>query len=399
MALKTISQYRDSVAALLSGVDIGQIDNLYGAFERAARTLTQQANVPEASSKENFVMYEGVVNYPLDPRCFGDSIRDIRPITRRRSPSDFVYKQTNDDFDRDKDYVKQGTIATVIYDNGDPVLRCVSVHTPAQLPLDLMNDLTGWAAGGDASGLAKDVTYYYNAPASLRFNLSASGSEGWIEKTLANPIDGSAFEGVGVVFLAVEIPATAPFDSFSVRIGSSSSDYYEIDEDTQFLGAFVSDDFMLVAFELAGVSPTGSPDFSAISYLRASASYDGTAVPNVRFGGMWMSLPTPMQNVFTTAAIFKPAEGGEARTTIMQDSDQILLSDPAYTIYEYEGALSVIAQTGGNMTSPTVKGWIDMLHNEKTGLYTLFNGNNPSNELRTVGSWYGNTGYRYGRRR
>lgn len=396
MALKTVSNLKDSVAALLSGIDLGNIDDLNGAIERAARVFTQRANIPEASSTQNIMVYDGVVEYPSSSDMFGDSIRDIKPMSKRRLRNDFVYKKTNDDFDREKDTFTEGTMATVTYVAGNPIARIVTSHASPLITLDSMNATTGWVASGGASGLIADTTYYYNEPAALRVSLSNGGTPGTIVKTLTQSVDLSAYIGPGQVFLAFECDDPTLITDIHFKIGSDSSNYYNLTVSGSFTGSKPAGEYYLVNMALLSTYAVGSPDATKIKYLSIGVDYGATGQSNVRFGGLWASLPTPMQSVYTTAAIFKNPTTSAILGTITTDNDLIVLSDPAYSILQFESAISVIQQTGGNLSSPVVQTWNQTLHGVRArsgavvqpGLYDLYNGDNPSSELRTVGSWY-----------
>ena len=89
MSLHTVNNLRDSVAGLLSGIDINNVENLNGALERASRTLIQNADIPEASGIQNITLYSGVYDYLCDSRIFGTAINDIRPQGISRYPNNF----------------------------------------------------------------------------------------------------------------------------------------------------------------------------------------------------------------------------------------------------------------------------------------------------------------------
>ena len=58
---------------------------------------------------------------------------------------------------------------------------------------------------------------------------------------------------------------------------------------------------MLVAFDLSLATTVGTPDITKIQYLRTVLNYNGTAMTNVRIGGLFISLPCPMQIVYGSA--------------------------------------------------------------------------------------------------
>lgn len=391
MALKTVSQLKDSVAAILSGIDLSNLDNLNGALERAARVLVQKADIPEASGIQNIVLYSGVFDYACDPRIFGTAINDIRPQGITRPITDFVYKRPPEQFDRTKGWLPSGTMATFEYYNGQPIIRIVSTQPQQQVIIDPMNSTTGWTAAGTASGLTQDTAVYYQAPASLRFTVTGLGT-GTLTKTLTNAINMSSYQGVGVAFLAIRIPdgsTATDLATVSLKLGSSSSNYNLVTATQGFLGSWVAGDWLLVAFDFASASAVGTPNWSAINYVQVLIGTLTTQV-NFRVGGLFICQPSPAQILYQSAAIFK-ASTTPATTTITTDSDQILLNDPAYTLYEYESAVSLLQQTGGatnDSTMAKIKNILEGNNVNDFGLYGHFRGDNPSQELRTVGNYY-----------
>lgn len=390
MALKTVSELKDSIAGLLSGVDLNNVDNVNGAIERAVRKLVQRAAVPEASATQNLNLYSGVFNYPCDDKIFGTAINDIKPQGNTRSVTNYVYKKPPADFDRTKGFNWNGTQASFGYVNGDPIIQISSVLTQQKINIDPMNETTGWTAAGSASGLARDTAVYYESPASLRFILTGS-STGTLTKTLTSTLDMTSYEDVGVAFLALRIPdgATASnLTSLTLKLGSDSGNYNDVSDTEGFLGAWVAGEWLLVAFDFAGASQTGTPNWAAIDYVQISFAHTGTFT-NIRVGGLWIALPTPVQILYQTAAVFKAGTAATSET-ITDSDDSIILSNPAYTLLEYEGAISVLQQTGASEDSQVMQGFKKDLNGDGSdvGLYARFRGDNPSQQLRTIGNWY-----------
>lgn len=393
--IRQISDLKDSVAGMLTGTDLSDVTNIYGAFERAARVLVQKAKMPEAVGRWFFNLYAGVYDYPVDTRIFGTSIIDLQRQGTASGPLDYVYKQNIGDFNRNKSFTRNGYKVTFEYNNGTPVLRVTSRNVVQQIVLDTMSAITGWAAGGNASNLAVDTTVYYQQPAALSFSLAAAGSQGYIEKTLSTQIDLTDYQNAGVIFLAVDLPSATAITSLGVRIGNDSTHYYNISATTGFLGAFQAGQYMLIALDMANATTTGTVDITKIDYVRIYSNYDGTALTNVRIGGFWIALPSPVELLYTTAAIFLDYSTGVLKQKIDNDNDYIILSDNAYTLYEHESAIVVAAQNGGT-ASGIVSSLSSVLNGARArngavlveGLYDLYRADNPTQEIHTIGNWY-----------
>lgn len=386
--MKIVSQYKDSISAILSGVNLSRIPNINGAIERATRTLVQKAYIPEASGTQNITLYSGVIDYPCDQRIFGTAINDIKPQGVTRSVNDYVYRKQAQDFDRTKGYNFNGTMATFEYDNGTPIIRIISQIPTQNVTLDTMSDPTGWVLGGAGNNLFKDSTVYYKSPASLRFNGTTGVAT--LAKTI-NAINLSSYQGVGVAFLAIELPPNSlstDLSSISIRIGSSATSYSEVTQTSGFLGSWTVGNFLLIAFDMANATNVLTPNWSVISYIQVRTNF-GANVNNFRVGGLWISLPSQAQILYQSAAIFKVQNN--LSTTITNDNDQIILNDSAYTLLEYEGALSVLQQTGAGMSDSAALKIEQMLNGNGStnlGLYALYRGANPSEELQVIGSYY-----------
>lgn len=404
MALRTVADLKNSVAGLLSGLDLSNVDDLNGCLERAASTLIQKADVPEASGIQNILLYSGVLDYACDQRIFGTAINDIRPQGISRNPGNLVTKTDQEEFDRNKGiYYPSGTTSTFQYQNGVPIIRILAPFPKSQVTIDPMNATTGWVAAGSASNLVQDTIDFYQSPASLRFLLTGS-STGTLTKTLTS-IDLSVYEDVGVAFLAIEIPtgATATnLTSIELRLGSSSSAYNNVTSTTGFLGAWTAGQWLLVALDFSTASETGAPNWSAITYVQVRLAHTGTFT-NFRVGGLWMSFPTPAQILYQSAAIYVATGSTSPTTAITADTDTITLTDPAYNIYQFESAQAVLQNTGAGASDATSIKINQILHGVRArngvmieaGLYDLYRGDNPSQEIRTTGVWY-DSGIPYG---
>lgn len=289
---RTVSDLRENVSAILTGADLDLVNNLYGAFERAAGVMVQKADVPETMVRQSLMLYNGVTDYAPTENMFGAALIDLRPQGIEPSTGHNVKKTFIVEFDGAPNRVPSGYLVSFEYRKGDPIMRIAQGRTTPRVVLDPMTDTTGWSVAGDANTLLLDTTVYYHQPAALRFNLAAGGTQGTLEKTLDNPLDLSSYEGVGVIFLAAYFPDASVISSVTMRLGSDSANYYEVTVTEGFLGALYSNDYQLIAFNLANATTVGSPDITAIqyvdvitNYLGGSPTYGSELVTNGTFDG------------------------------------------------------------------------------------------------------------------
>lgn len=406
MALRTVANLKTNVAGLLSGVDLNNVDDVYGCFQRAVATMVQKADVPECMGIQNITLYDGVIDYLCDDEIFSTAINDIRPQGISRSLSNFVFKKSQLDFDRMKEtYNNFGTYSTFKYYNGVPIISILAPFPKQKIILDTMSDTTGWVASGSAGTIYQDTSTFYHQPASLRFNLT-NASTGILTKTI-DSTDIASYTGVGVGFLAIEIPQgtnATNLTNIEVRIGSDSSNYYTATASTGFLGAWTSGNWTLVSFD--GATATGTPNMAKTTYVQVRLT-TGATITNFRVGRLWISMPSQAQIFYQTAAVFLTPGQTQANSEIVSDTDEIILQDPAYNIFQYECANAVLENVGGGASDATKASINQALHGMRArngvmiqaGLYEMFSGDNPSQELRFSGSWYSQEeGYGYNNR-
>lgn len=389
MAQKTVANLNDSVTAILQGLNLNNVTNLFTAYERTARQLAQNLSLPTARGRSNITLYDGVTNYTCPTDIFGSNIIDLAPQGVTRHPNDFVYKKGTMDFDRTKDYLWNGSEVAFDSLNGVDILRIVSTYPSPRLEIDPMTATTGWTAAGSASGLTLDENIFYQESASLRFNLTGA-SAGTLTKTTSS-VDFTKYVGTGVGFLAIRTPSATDLISITLKLGSSASDYYEVTSTTGFNGAFATGDWILVPFDFSTATTTGTPSLTVFDYTQITVTHSAS-MTSFYVGDLWVSLPSPATLIYETASIFK-TPAGVISGTISTSSDTIILSDAAYAIYEQECAKTVAKQQGGRMSQGPVQTINEDLYGErgnpnKPGLYAQYRADNPTQKLSQVGNWY-----------
>lgn len=394
----TVAILKDSIRGILTGVNItDEVTSLNQAIERGLRVMATKIAIPEASVIQSIIIYGRVKWYRAPDSIFGGALTDFRKQGNNTWGRNEVFKLPISPFARTEGITPGGTALTFEYNNGTALMGVKTSDTLPSVLLDPMSSLTGWSAEGDATGLVLDTVTYYDSPAALRFSLPAAGSSGGVVKTLSSSIDLTEYNGVGVVFLAVYVPDATPITSISCRIGSSPTNYFENTAIAPFIGdSFVSGEWQLVPFNLATATQTGTVDITKINFLQPYVNYNGAACPNVRFGNLFVSIPSAHNVYFQTVAIFKAVAATSPSSVITSNSDQILLNDAAYTIFEFEAANAVLLNSSGSISGQMAATINQILHGVRArngavitlGLYDHYSANNPSQELRSYNNYY-----------
>lgn len=395
--MKTVADLKTSVSGMLTGISLNTIPGgVEQVFERTARETLVQLDIPEAVARAAMNLYSGVFDYTAPSGMFASGIIDIRPQGKDRSSSNLVEKQFGDQFDREKGFVDQGVKFTVEYDNGTGTLRVVTGLTPPEVVLDAMTDTTGWTVDGAvATSLTTDQAIFWQSPSSLMFQLGSG--IGTLTKTIT-ATDLTLYKSVGMVFLAIYAPSITNLSSITLRLGSSSTKYYEVTATTGFIMPFTAGQFMLVGFDLstAITAPGGTPTITAMNYVQLRVTTTGS-ITNFHMGELFISLPTPVMLAYNTPNIFLPTASSTPLSTITNSADTVLLNDAAFAIYEIKCAINVASSKGGTLASGLIATLAQTLNGVRgyrgvliqPGLLDLYRADNPSQELRPGGTYYG----------
>lgn len=391
MALKTVSQLKQAIKRKNTGLVIDQFEDIDGSIEEAARTVLSKVSIPEASGRLTMKLYDNVYDYSPSNlgKVFGTSLVDFRSQGHTRNATDKVYKKGITAFDQTKHLLPNGYMITFEYDEGTPIMRVASPKPTQRVVLDTIDSTTGWTLAGEGSGLTLDETDYYESPASLRFALTGTGltPTATLTKTI-DQVDLSTYEDLGVVFLAVKIPTASALTSITLRLGSSDSAYDSVTATSGFTFSFKNEKWMLLAFDFSTATSTGTPDWSAIDYVQLRILHTA-AMTNFRIGALFICIPSPHELIYETAAIFK-APSASPLQSITGDSDEIVLTDAAYTLLEKEACRTVAKDVGGNQSRVIVAELDEELDDNggKPGLYSLYQQNNPSQRVNQTTNYY-----------
>lgn len=388
--MKTVETLKENVAAIVTGIDLDNVPDLYGSFQRAVSTFIQKADVPEASGRQSIILYDRVFNYLTPPTMFGGALIDIQQQGVTRQVWDDVEKVPIMRFDRNKQWcLPSGYMVTFEWNKGVGIMRVAQDKTPQAITLADMTSTDNWTVSATASGLAVDSVNYYESPASLRFLLGTG--TGQLQYTPDNALSMADYEDVGVAFLAIQIPSgvdPALLTSIALRVGSSSANYNQVSVTTGFLGDWVAGEWLLVAFNFQNATQVGTPNWSAIDYIDLVFTAGGS-ITNLHIGSLWMALGMYNNVLFYSPAVFMADNTPSADIT--SDEDEILFHDASYNIYVQEAAREIAKNQGGTIASGLLSS-IDLVLEgngaNKLGLYQQYRGDNPSEEIRQVGNYY-----------
>lgn len=234
-------------------------------------------------------LFNGIFDYscPTDLKSY--SIIDV-PQQAKRDDGEFFLVPSNE-FELQK---KVGMIAIDDY-NGARVLKISSKVSDLTLLLSELDSLTSngtWSAFGDASGLVADTDDYIKGNGSLKFSLSAAGgtTAGIVNTTLPVFDLTNYLNGNGAAFVWAKINSITGLTNYILRLGSSSSNYYQKTVTTQADGTAFVVGWNLLKFDLTSLTTVGTPVITAGTYANIYMTKLGSKISESDYKFDWLCL-------------------------------------------------------------------------------------------------------------
>ncbi len=379
----SVSSLKDDLERKLHGTTVDKLRDFYGLAAEAARNVVARIDPKETRRVTNIenALYYSVNKYTVPTDLKGDKIIDIRPQTNREWWNYFtnVYSVDFDLYRTDQTF-------NVESDSGTKYLRA-SRDLPRGPVLSTLTDITSngtWVAGSNASNLREDTLNTIVGNASLRFDISASGTTGYIENTGLTSIDLSLYEDIGALFLNIFLPDASNVTNVILRWGSSSSNYWSKTVTANADSTVFRDGWNGVRFDWSGATETGTPDSTAVDYVRITVTYNGTANANYRVNYLVVELGRIYEIVYYSKYLFKDEVTDAWKAAPTADADEINLDVDSYNLLLYEMALLAAQELQGEDSSFDVNYW----ENKKTEVWKDYMSNNKSEAIKRGETYY-----------
>lgn len=346
-----IQAIKNDLTSVLHNTTLNQIVNVDGLIYRAARQLLMDVDPQETKRTLEFTgpIFNSVFDYPIAADVKGNKLIDIRPQVRRL-PMDIWTQGYNQAFDIAKQNIfASPNMFTMNFDTGLKTIRINAPYLNPPVVVNQADNITNngtWAAAGTASNLAVDNANFVQGAGSLKFDVTVGA--GYVENSTMSEIDLEDYEDQASFFVWVYVPTGANLTSVNLRIGSSSANYdtltvTENQEDNAFVNGW-----NLCQFDWSGMSTTGTPDFSAIDYVRVTLNMTGTNT-GCRVNGINMILGTYLEYEYYSKYLFRDATTGAFQEEVTDDSNLINLDTETYNLlFNQVAYLATQQQQGSN---------------------------------------------------
>jgi hypothetical protein len=229
------------------------------AVERVNGKLDLKSTIRTASLAPG--IYGKQYTYPAPADLKGDSILDIK---RQISRTEEFNQTTSEQFDRTKDTYKSSLAVTET--DGVSYLNIATELNTDETVISDCEDVSEWTASADATNITLDENRYVNGRASIKYDLNSGATTAVITGALTTSIDISEYKN-NEIFVWQYIPLTTALTSFTLKWGSSASDYYSATVTTTHEGLAFKVGWNLLRFTWP-TTDTGTPDDTAIDYIQ-----------------------------------------------------------------------------------------------------------------------------------
>lgn len=331
-----ISDLKTDLNGVLHGTTVNQVTGLDPLISRAARTFLNDLDPIETIRIAQLpTIFDSVYDYACPTDLKGDRVIDIRPQVNRMA-NDRFFQLYNEEFDRTKQLSPTQQKFTIQYNASVKTIR-IEKGLIAATVLNGANDLTAngtWAAGSSASNLTLDTLNYVYGGGSLNFDVSAggAGSTGYLENSTMTAVDLSELEDQGTLFAWAYIPDTSIITNFILRWGSSSANYWSVTTTTGFGGVAFQTGWNLLSFAWDGAAETGTPDSSAVDYLRFTVTYNGTAETDLRLNSITAQNGAIHEIEYYSKYLFRTS-AGVFQETVTDDTNIVNLDTDSYNVF------------------------------------------------------------------
>jgi hypothetical protein len=378
----SIVDLKNSVSRKLHGTTANQLTDFYGLLYDTAVKVQDDCDFSETRRTIQLttpIYGQAAYDYACPADLKGNRLIDLRPQANRHV-SDVISQVKSEDFDLIKTQVLSGGRVEVRWDTYLKTLR-IALPALSNVLINSCDSVTAngtWTVGGGASDIETDVIYYTGGYGSLRYSLAGSG---YIENSTMTALDLTNYLDRAVMFCWVYNQSTLP-TALALRWGSDSSNYWSKSVTAQWDGTALTTGWNLLGFDWQTATKTGTPDESAIDFVRFDTTITGSASP-VYFDQIVCSLGSIYEIEYYSKYFFRDTAGAfKERPTL--DSDLINLDTDSYGVFTNCLMMLVAQQAQGADSAFDMQFFVKQYEESRDS----YNRKNPSQAKKTIGTYY-----------
>lgn len=288
-------------------------------------------------------LFNDIYQYAAPSDIDGGKLIGIQPQSMNRSRSNIwelvseeefdIRKQSSDNLVAFSDHTfVRGLLISMQNDN----LNELSIATIQGLTGDSSSN-GSWVAFGNADTLATDSYNFIKGNGSLSFNLTTGGTTSGIALTTVNTFDLTQYKSAASVFSWVYMTTASNITNVKLRVGNSSSVYYEMTATTPNDGTVFVNGWNLVRFDFNTKTTTGVPTDTTCNYVALYLTKaSGTVDTGYRFN--WLNAKQGnISNLIYYSTNPWESNTGTFKKSSTVDSDYICCDQDEYNLMVEKG--------------------------------------------------------------
>lgn len=258
------------------GMLIDSDETVNSAVRQAVTDIDFSSSIREQKLTPN--LFGGKYTYPSPEDLFNNRIIDLPEQSKRYdgefsmvTPEEFLVRPRKGDIAFDES-------------NGDRLLYIYSEAPDVSVVVSTLDDTSSggglWEAFGGVGSVSQNTSDYTEGGASLSYTIgSSSNTTAGIVNSSLDEIDLSDyFNGDSSLFVDTYINSTTGVNSFTIRIGTSSSNYYHKTVTSKHDGTEFVSGVNTLRFDLTNLSSVGTPSTGSVSYIAVYMNKETTKV-------------------------------------------------------------------------------------------------------------------------
>ena len=249
-------------------------------FNRAIDKLKSFHEFPGTKQRAEFKVFEGVYEYAIPT--------GYKSVIDFRTPGDETDwdKRTSKEFWHDVNYT--GNIHADDNYNETKLLLINRKTAKGNTQLNSCDSLTAngtWAVDGttDATNLTLDTSEYKEGSAALNFDVTGATTVAAVQNSTMTALNLSGHEDKSSLFIWVYLPDVDNITSVDLRWGSGTGNYWSVTATTQHSGIGFKVGWNQISFAWDGATETGTPDSSAVNFVRCNITYAAAQAADTDF--------------------------------------------------------------------------------------------------------------------
>lgn len=341
----SVSEAKSELESMLHGTTLGQVVNINGVFNRAARQLMLDIDPQETKriAPMSSPIYYNIFNYSLPVDVKGNKVSDLIPL-QNNSKRDVIHNTYNQYFDVNKNWTPVDNF-TIINDTNNKYIRIDYNNKSLTSVIDQVTEVGSWVASGTASNLAVNTEVTNNQLPTLSFD--ATTGVGILTNANLQPIDLSNHNNQGCNFFTLYIPVSTSFTSTTIKVGSSAANYYVSAPLTkQFNGFNIESGYNQFGVTFANMTKVGNPDLTKITYVQISVTVSADCY-DICFAQIQNSLGFLFNMQYYSKYLFRDNITLAWQEKVTDDANLINLDTESYNLFLYQAAFLCVQQALG----------------------------------------------------